>query len=239
MTTNKGNNFASFQGIRYGQPPTGELRFKSPQLYQYSPNETVIVDGVSTIQCPQYEGDDFKGQEDCLFLNIYVPEDAIMNGISKSVMLWIHGGALVVGSNSIEVGFKYSPYSIIDNDVILVTANYRLGYLGFLFMGTEDVPGNAGLRDQTLAMTWVQDSIQQFSGNPGSVTIFGESAGSISVSYHLASPLSSGPLQRAIMQSGTSVSPNSRQVDPATALQSYEVVAEATRAVSRSALRFI
>ena len=226
MTTSKGNRFASFQGIRYGQPPTGELRFKSPRPFEYSQNETVIVDGISTIQCPQYEGDDFKGQEDCLFLNIYVPEDAIMDGVEKSVMIWIHGGSLIVGSNSMEVGFKYSPYSLIDNDVILVAANYRLGYLGFLSMGTEDVPGNAGLRDQTMAMRWVQDNIQQFNGNPGSVTIFGESAGSISVSYQLASPLSRGLFQRAIMQSGTSVSPNSRPVGSQPAFRTFKIVAE-------------
>ena len=113
MTTSKGNRFASFQGIRFAQPPTGELRFRSPRPYIYPGNETVKVDGVSTIQCPQYDGDEFVGQEDCLFLNIYVPEDAITEGVEKSVMLWIHGGALIVGSNSMEVGFNTLPMLLL------------------------------------------------------------------------------------------------------------------------------
>jgi len=227
MTTLTGKKFASFQGIRYAQPPVGELRFRSPKPYMDAAGATVNVSGVSTVQCPQYNGYNEEGQEDCLMLNVYVPESAF-DDVDElmSVMVWVHGGSLVKGTNSMQVGFKYSPFTLVDNDVILVSINYRLSYLGFMFMGTEDVPGNAGLRDQNMAMTWVQDHIDMFGGNPGAVTIFGESAGSISVSYHLASPLSRGLFQRAIMESGTTVSPNSSPVTPDTGLRSHKIVAE-------------
>ena len=180
MTTLTGKKFASFQGIRYAQPPVGELRFRSPKPYMDAAGATVNVSGVSTVQCPQYNGYNEEGQEDCLMLNVYVPESAF-DDVDElmSVMVWVHGGSLVKGTNSMQVGFKYSPFTLVDNGVILVSINYRLSYLGFMFMGTEDVPGNAGLRDQNMAMTWVQDHIDMFGGNPGAVTIFGESAGSI------------------------------------------------------------
>ena len=87
----------------------------------------------------------------------------------------------------------------MDRNVVVVTINYRLGPLGFLSMGTEEVPGNAGLRDQSLALKWVNQNIAKFGGNPDLVTIFGESAGALSVSLHLLSPLSEGLFQRQAM----------------------------------------
>ena len=87
----------------------------------------------------------------------------------------------------------------MDRNVVVVTINYRLGPLGFLSMGTEEVPGNAGLRDQSLALKWVNQNIAKFGGNPDMVTLFGESAGALSVSLHLLSPLSKGLFQRKAM----------------------------------------
>ena len=87
----------------------------------------------------------------------------------------------------------------MDRNVVVVTINYRLGPLGFLSMGNEEVPGNAGLRDQSLALKWVNQNIANFGGNPNMVTIFGESAGALSVSLHLLSPLSEGLFQRQAM----------------------------------------
>ena len=227
LTTIKGNRFASFQGIRYAEPPVGELRFKSPQPFTYQSGSVVDVSATSTVMCTQYAGGtEPAGQEDCLILNVYVPESALADNEQRAVMVWIHGGGLVVGSNAIDTGDKYSPFPLIDNDVIVVTINYRLSYLGFMFMGTEDVPGNAGLRDQSMALTWVRDNIAQFGGDPGQVTLFGQSAGSWSVSYHLTSPLSSGLFQRVIMQSGTSVSQSSSPVTPERALRAQQIVAE-------------
>ena len=93
-----------------------------------------------------------------------------------------------------------------DKPVILVTVNYRLGILGFLSLGDDVITGNMGLKDQSLAMNWVQDHISRFGGDPNQVTIFGESAGGISIMAHLLSPWSKGLFQRAIVQSGPMVS---------------------------------
>ena len=226
-----GTTFASFQAIRYGQAPVGELRFKSPEPYMAEAGASVDVSQVSEVMCPQYAytdtGADKVGQEDCLVLNIYVPQEALSDGAGmRSVMVWIHGGGLTVGSNAMNTGDKYSPFPLLDRDVIVVAINYRLSYLGFMYMGTGDVPGNAGLRDQTLAMSWVQDNIGQFGGDSESVTVFGQSGGSWSVSYHLASPLSSGLFQRAILESGTTVSASSSPVSPERALRAKGIVAE-------------
>ena len=95
----------------------------------------------------------------------------------------------------------------MDQDVVLVTMNYRLGILGFLSLETDDAPGNLGLWDQREALVWVKKNIRYFGGDPGKVTIFGESAGSMSVNFHLLSPQSRGLFHRAILQSGTAISP--------------------------------
>ncbi|CAG4979003.1 unnamed protein product [Colias eurytheme] len=108
------------------------------------------------------------------------------------------------GSGNYE---HYGPEFLIKHDVILVTINYRLDILGFLCLDTEDIPGNAGMKDQVAALRWVQNNIRNFGGNPDNVTIFGESAGAASVSAHLVSPMSKGLFKRAITQSGTSLSP--------------------------------
>jgi len=118
------------------------------------------------------------------------------------VMVWIHGGGLRQGSNVYDL---YGPQLFLDRNVLVVTINYRLGALGFLTLGNEQVPGNAGLRDQAMALAWVRDNIAKFGGDPSLVTVFGESAGSSSVHYQLLSPLTEGLFQRAIMQSGTAL----------------------------------
>ena len=141
------------------------------------------------------------GEEDCLVLNIYVPENVINNKNDEKlpVMIWIHGGGLMTGSGSL---LDYDPVYLVNKNVAIVTINYRLGPFGFLSMGTDSVPGNAGFRDQVMAMKWVQKNIADFGGDPDSVTIFGESAGALSTSTHLLSPMSEGLFQRAILQSG-------------------------------------
>ena len=236
MITSSGTRFASFQAVRYGQAPVGELRFKSSLAYMDEAEVTVDVSGVSEVMCPQYsEFTNNAGQEDCLMLNIYVPEQALSEAADKrSVMVWVHGGGLSVGSNNMNTGDKYSPFPLLDRDIIVVAINYRLSYLGFMYMGTEAVPGNAGLRDQTLAMRWVQDHISQFGGNPGSVTLAGQSGGAWSVSYHLASPLSRGLFQRAILESGTSVSASSSPVSPERALRAKDIVAQSVNCTAET-----
>ncbi|XP_070551708.1 acetylcholinesterase-like [Ptychodera flava] len=146
--------------------------------------------------------------EDCLFLNVYAPQT--QSG-SLPVMVWIHGGGFLWGSGS---SYDSLPLSAIGN-VIVVTINYRLGALGFFLTGDEHATGNYGLLDQIAALQWVQDNIAAFGGDVNKVTIFGESAGAISVDLLLFSPLAEGLFHRAIMQSGTATTPSIPLTDKA------------------------
>jgi para-nitrobenzyl esterase len=177
-----------FFGIRYGQPPVGTLRWKPPQAP--NPGQGSIVAGTIGHTCTQGRATD---SEDCLFLNVYTPSTATAKS-KLPVFIWIHGGALVNGAGS-----DYDPSVMVaENDIIVVTINYRLGSLGFLaasvlaatapnaFQNVGDA-GNYGFMDQQFAMAWVQDNIAAFGGDRETVTIGGESAGGLSVSSHLAS----------------------------------------------------
>lgn len=115
-------------------------------------------------------------------------------------MVLIHGGAFYFGSSNSGV---YGADYLVEQGVVLVTINYRLGPQGFLSLENEEVPGNAGLKDQVMALRWVQQNIKQFGGDPDNVTIFGQSSGSASVQYHMLSPMSKGLFHRAIAQSGS------------------------------------
>jgi len=206
MVTNNGRNFESYQGIPYASPPIADLRFKSPEPYQFDAGEIVNASGNSLVMCPQLApGPDMAelilmGEEDCLKLNVYVPETSL--DVLLPVMIWIHGGGLETGSNNFV---DYGPHRLLDQGVIVVSINYRLGPLGYLSLGTDQVPGNAGMLDQVMAMEWVRDNIGYFSGDPDLVTVFGESAGSASIAYHLLSPRSVGLFQRGVLQSGTAL----------------------------------
>lgn len=119
-------------------------------------------------------------------------------------MFWIHGGGFQFGSGN---SFLYGPDYLIDEGVVLVTINYRLGALGFLSADVPEAPGNAGLKDQVLALKWVKDNIKEFGGNPDKVTIFGQSAGAASVHYLMLSPMAKGLFHGAIAQSGVALNP--------------------------------
>ena len=137
--------------------------------------------------------------EDCLYVNVFQPTTPKTN---RTVMVWIHGGAFINGTIfSIAYDGSYLAYL---GDVIVVTVNYRLGPFGFLYSNDKSSgsPGNQGLYDQILALKWVQENIEYFGGNPNDVTVFGESAGSMSVGALYLSPLAKGLFHRAIMQSG-------------------------------------
>ena len=175
-------NFASFQGIRYAQPPLGNLRFMPPKSLEDPSLGTVDVSKESEVICLQSGGT--KGQEDCLLLNIYVP-GKVYNDTSETkypVMVWIYGGGFTQGDYTFK---KYGPQPYMDKDIIVVTVNYRLGPFGFLSLGDAGVYGNAGLMDQNLALQWVRENIGNFGGDKDSVTIFGESAGSLSVALQV------------------------------------------------------
>ncbi|XP_038168410.1 pyrethroid hydrolase Ces2e-like isoform X2 [Arvicola amphibius] len=204
----------SFLGIPFAKPPVGPLRFAPPDAPE---PWSGVRDGTSyPAMCPQ--NDDMINSEglkmrkhfmppismseDCLYLNIYTPVHA-REGSKLPVMVWIHGGALVVGMASMYDG---SILAAIE-DVVVVTIQYRLGVLGFFSTGDQHARGNWGYLDQVAALRWVQQNIAHFGGNPDLVTIFGESAGGASVSSHVVSPLSKGLFHRAIMQSGVAVLP--------------------------------
>ncbi|XP_026299635.1 bile salt-activated lipase isoform X2 [Apis mellifera] len=119
-------------------------------------------------------------------------------------MVWIHGGAFMVGSGNDDI---YGPDYLMRKDIVLVKINYRLGVLGFLNLEHEIAPGNQGLKDQVMALKWVQENISSFGGDPNNVTIFGESAGGGSVHYLTISPLAQGLFHKAIAQSGVAINP--------------------------------
>lgn len=152
----------------------------------------------------------FMGDEDSLHLNVYVPE-IIPGNVKLPVMVWVHGGAFKTGSGDRT---SFGPDYLIQHNVIVVTLNYRLGVLGFLCLNTPEVPGNAGLKDQVMALKWVQKNIEKFGGDKDNVTVFGESAGSVSVHLLMLSPMATGLFNRAIMQSGSALSDWSWQRNP-------------------------
>jgi bile salt-stimulated lipase len=139
---------------------------------------------------PQQNRDPIGGQEDCLYLNIFTPQlptDITIDSDLMDVIIYIHGGAFMFGSG-IFYGAKY----LADRQVVLVTINYRLGPFGFLSFEDDELPGNNGLRDQLLALKWVNKHISKFGGNPKSVTLMGLSAGGASVHFMYLSPITKG-----------------------------------------------
>nr|XP_051702852.1 cocaine esterase-like isoform X12 [Oryctolagus cuniculus] len=203
----------TFLGIPFAKPPLGPLRFAPPE-----PAEawSGVRDGTShPAMCLQdlaimdqdvlllnFTPPSIPMSEDCLYLNIYSPAHA-REGSDLPVMVWIHGGALTMGMASLYDGSALAAFE----DVVMVTIQYRLGVLGFFSTGDQHAAGNWGYLDQVAALRWVQQNIAHFGGNPGRVTIFGESAGAISVSSHVVSPMSQGLFHRAIMESGVAVLP--------------------------------
>ncbi|KAI5696691.1 hypothetical protein M8J75_016521 [Diaphorina citri] len=196
------NPYYAFLGIPYALPPVEDLRFKDPVPHPgWSGERDATTDSPVCPQAMPYfpeKGDAIFGQEDCLFLNVYSPNPS--SDAKLPVMVFVHGGGFLMGQATSNM---YGPEYFMDHNVVLVTIQYRLGVLGFLSFGNAEVPGNLGMKDQVLALQWIQENIEEFGGNPDSVTIFGESAGAASVSYHLVSPLSKGLFHRAILQSGT------------------------------------
>ncbi|OTF70559.1 hypothetical protein BLA29_002788 [Euroglyphus maynei] len=196
-----------YQGIRYA---TAE-RFAKPVRVE-SFDEEIYEATKERNSCPQFlnglgNTDTFyktNKSEDCLFLNLYKPIPKNENdddGKLLPVMVWFYGGGFQSGT----IFFPLYDGTYLTNygDVIVVFVNYRIGPLGFLYAGTEEVPGNQAFYDQIMGLEWVRDNIKSFGGDPDQVTIFGESAGSFSVSTLVLSPLAKGLFRRAIMQSGT------------------------------------
>eukprot|EP00095_Tigriopus_kingsejongensis_P006002 maker-scaffold505_size153196-snap-gene-0.26 protein:Tk06002 transcript:maker-scaffold505_size153196-snap-gene-0.26-mRNA-1 annotation:"ace1 type acetylcholinesterase" len=200
-------------GIPYAQPPIGNLRFRHPRPIDAWPGikETTKLPN----SCVQIYDTAFPGffgsemwnantplSEDCLYINVAVPRPHPKN---SAVLVWFYGGGYYSGSSTLDVYDMRVLAS--EENIILVSFQYRVASLGFLFFDTEDVPGNAAMFDQIMAMQWIKDNIAHFGGNPDNITLFGESAGATSVSLHLLSPLSRNLFSQAIMQSATAVVP--------------------------------
>ncbi|XP_053994723.1 uncharacterized protein LOC128885013 [Hylaeus volcanicus] len=195
--------YSAFLGIPFAKPPVDDRRFKDPE--EVDPWIKVLNATSQAPPCAQGYFTGPVGKEDCLYLNVYVPGGGSSGGGDlKPVLFWIYGGAFVSG-----VSFQdtYGPDWFIEEDIIMVATNYRLGALGFLSLGLPDASGNQGLKDQNMAMQWVQKNIANFGGDPNRVTIMGESAGACSVMNHIASPMSADLFSQAIIQSGSALAP--------------------------------
>ncbi|XP_009673024.1 fatty acyl-CoA hydrolase precursor, medium chain isoform X2 [Struthio camelus] len=202
-----------FLGLPFAKPPVGPLRFSEPQppepwngvrdATSYPPmclQDKVQGQILSDLVTNRQEKVPLQMSEDCLYLNVYTPTSAEKQE-KLPVFVWIHGGGLVLGAAS---SYDGSALAAFDN-VVVVTIQYRLGILGYFSTGDEHARGNWGYLDQVAALQWIQENILNFGGDPGSVTITGESAGAVSVSALVISPLAKGLFHKAISESGTAV----------------------------------
>ncbi|ADU50751.1 Carboxylesterase type B [Thermaerobacter marianensis DSM 12885] len=198
-----------WKGVPFARPPVGPLRFRPPEPPEpWSGVRDATRFGPASVQPEDRLISNLTGgatlpqDEDCLYLNIWSPSP---DG-RRPVMVWIHGGAYLTGAGSIP---WYDGTALArEGDVVVVTLNYRLGALGFLYLEDAFGPeftgsGNLGILDQIAALRWVRENIAAFGGDPDRVTIFGESAGAGSVGVLLAAPAARGLFHRAILQSGS------------------------------------
>jgi para-nitrobenzyl esterase len=208
-----------FRGIPFAAPPTGDLRWRAPQP---APNWTTPREATAFGPiCAQNEHVNMfmpklPQSEDCLTLNVWSPNTT--SAARLPVMVWIYGGGFLNGGSAAPI---YDGTDLAKHGVVIVSFNYRLGELGFfahpavLGENKDEATGNFGLLDQIAALKWVQKNIAAFGGDPSNVTIFGESAGGMSVGSLIASPLAKGLFQRAILESGTGVGVGIAQRDAA------------------------
>jgi para-nitrobenzyl esterase len=202
----------TYRGIPFAQPPVGDLRWKAPQPPKsWSGTRKANTFGNNAMQKPVFGDMSFRApgmSEDCLYLNVWTP--AKKTGEKLPVLVYFYGGGFVAGDGSES---RYDGESLAQKGIVTVTLNYRLGIFGFFSHPelTAESPnhasGNYGLLDQNAALVWVKKNIAAFGGDPNKITIAGESAGSISVSAQMASPLSKNLIAGAIGQSGAMINP--------------------------------
>lgn len=220
-----------FKGVPYAAPPVGELRWMPPQpVKPWSGVRKADKFGTVAAQTWPTTGPlaafrEIEPQsEDCLFLNIWTPG---LDSAKRPVMFWIHGGAFVFGSGS-SVSYNNGALAKRGN-VVQITINYRLGEFGFLRLkdvtgGKIPATGNEGLLDQIAALKWVRDNIKAFGGDPSNVTVFGESAGGMSIGCLLAMPAAKGLFHKAICESGVGSTSISKKTANATAEQFLKIL---------------
>lgn len=194
--------YCAFYGIPYASPPLNENRFQKAKIKHLLPR----VDGHEFIHIPPVCKQHYRklfGQEDCLYLNVFSKQRFRGDQNTKSpVVVWIHGGSLFAGSGLSD---HFSAQSLVEEDIVVVSFNYRLNLYGFFH--DEHFPVNVGLDDQRVALQWVQKNIHLFGGDPKRVTIMGWSAGSGSVTYLLYNTEAKGLFHSAIAMSGSFLSP--------------------------------
>ncbi len=229
----KNPSVTAFLGVPFAAPPIGNLRWRGPQTYSsWSGVRHADKFGNICMQNPLKAGSFYQVEfyekpepmsEDCLYLNLWTAASSASE--KRPVMVWIHGGGFVEGSGSLA---SFNGESLAAEGVVIVTINYRLGVFGFLSHPelSQESPfhasGNYGLLDQLQALKWVKANIQNFGGDPGNVTIFGQSAGATSVLNLCASPLAKGYFQRAIVQSGGFTQASDRKTQEAAGLNFAE-----------------
>ncbi len=194
----RGEGYRAFLGIPYAAPPVGQLRWQPPQPHApwTKPRDATTRPPRCVQRTP---GVPLASQEDCLYLNVHTPDPQPRNA---PVMVWIHGGGFMYGEGVQTDGGTAGDRLAQERGVVVVSMNYRLGAFGFLARPGDDQSGNFGLQDQQAALRWVHDNIARFGGDPNDVTLFGESAGGLSVCEQLVSPSSEGLFSRAIVESG-------------------------------------
>ncbi|MFJ3908314.1 carboxylesterase/lipase family protein [Streptomyces vinaceus] len=192
-------SYATFDGIPYAAPPTGPLRWREPApAAAWQGVRDATQPAPRCVQMPAPGASAVVGSEDCLYLNVTAPTRNPA-GKKRPVLVWMHGGAFLGGS-----GADYSAERLaVRGDTVVVTVNYRLGVFGYFgHPGLGSAPP-FGLMDQQAALRWVQENAKGFGGDPRNVTLFGESAGALSICAHLTSPTAAGLFQRAVLQSGS------------------------------------
>lgn len=203
----------TFKGIPYGAPTSGRNRFQAPKkpvpwtgvrdALHYGASSPQPKGGMERLRSIVGEGQPEPESEDCLYLNVWTP--AVGDGGKRPVMFWCHGGGFTMGSGS--SAFYHGAKLASRGDVVVVTVNHRLGPVGYCYLGDlageqYAASGNAGMLDLVAALEWVRDNIAAFGGDPGNVTIFGESGGGAKVTVLMAMPAAAGLFHRAIVQSG-------------------------------------
>ncbi|XP_060064176.1 acetylcholinesterase-like [Ylistrum balloti] len=234
----EGETVYQYRNIPYAKPPVGDLRLQKPVPHQiWTDIFDATVFGPSCLQdkdriknlIPKLPNPNFS--EDCLQLNVYTPSTVLPQD-RKSVMIWVHGGAFLLG----QASYFDSTRLVTRGDVIIVTLNYRLGALGFLSTSDDGMPGNFGLWDQRLAFQWVKQNIASFGGDPNSITIFGQSAGAFSVGLHAMMPINRGLFTRVISESGGLDSKIAVRQDPKPITSEYGRVINCTQGTDTDTL---
>lgn len=192
-------SYTTFDGVPYAAPPTGPLRWRPPApAAAWRGVRDATTAAPRCVQMPAPGAAAVVGSEDCLYLNVTTPTRSPA-GQKRPVLVWMHGGAFLGGSGSDYDAARLA----VRGDTVVVTVNYRLGIFGYFGHPALGSAPPFGLADQQAALRWVRANAERFGGDPGRVTLFGESAGALGICAHLTSPTAAGLFQRAVLQSGS------------------------------------